>query len=143
MNTSQYWNAYYRMLLEALRQADYSLNTTDDNGNITGEFVYVRADGNGVANIAGNTTTGDYNNEATKLYVVSSDTKYVNVNGIRGVVIAPNADVYLSQTGRDGLWEGQSSGTVVGKNVYNDGTFIKSNKHTEGFFIFINHSTFN
>ncbi|MBQ7774724.1 MAG: hypothetical protein IJ379_02295, partial [Lachnospiraceae bacterium] len=126
VNTAQYWNAYYNMLLEALRQADYSLNTTDDDGNVTGKLVYLEADGNGVVNIAGKTTSGQYDNDATKLYVVSSDTKYVNVNGIRGVVIAPNADVYLSQTGRDEMWEGQSSGTVVGKNVYNDGSYIQS-----------------
>ena len=126
-NTSQYWQAYYKMLLEALKQADYHLRTTDDNGNITGEFVYVQADGNGVANIAGKTTSDQYDNDAQKLYVVSTDTKYVNVNGIKGVVIAPNADVYLSNTGANGLWEGQSSGTVVGRNVYNDGSFIKSN----------------
>ena len=133
-NTSEYWDAYYKMLLKAANKCTreeledaysvdndtkfYKLATAPDDTI----FVLITSE-SGVANLTENLTTTSNDVVMNYVYIVDDSVKMINVGGLSSMLIAPNADIYLVKNDDLGLTQGNSAGCVVGRNVYNNGSY--------------------
>ncbi|MGN0376947.1 MAG: hypothetical protein ACI4ED_04860, partial [Suilimivivens sp.] len=124
-NTEQYWKQYTQLVLDICEKG-YTPNapsnvTIVDLGklNVYDFWKYgitIGSDGSYILNQ--NYTSGRYgevlSSNASKVMFVTNEECTINVSGLTGIVLAPNANINIT-TNR----EGEFAGTVIGKNVTN------------------------